>query len=108
MIENNNEVFDTLKEYLPRIKNESAEIVILIRENKENLACEKIIRICEMLEILLEAVSYLKLDVDIESFNGIFNEVVEALENEDYGLVGDLFEYELEPLFEQIDCIIRG
>ncbi|AYD41455.1 hypothetical protein D4Z93_09260 [Clostridium fermenticellae] len=48
-----------------------------------------------------------KKEIELDEFNQKLKEVAEAIENEDYILVGDLFEYEVIPILDDIHEIVK-
>lgn len=48
----------------------------------------------------------LKEELDESELTEKFSEVIEAMENEDYILVGDLFQYEVYPIIENYENVI--
>lgn len=105
------EALNTADEYLEKLKNAIMNVSELIQEGKEQEAIHIIPEIAEGLDWLIQIVN-LTINVQKEAINinevGEFIEqIVEAFENEDYILVGDLFNYEMLPLLENVHCEIK-
>ncbi|KGI39717.1 hypothetical protein [Clostridium tetani] len=100
------EVLETAKNYIDNLKEGIDNIYNYISEGKENNALDLIPDFAEGIEwlsqVLVLTKDVHKKDLNIDGLNNILNEVVEAIENEDYILVGDLFKYEI---YEKLDEI---
>lgn len=98
------EALETSKNYIDNLKEAIDSIFNYISEGKENNALDLIPNFAEGIEwlsqILVLTKEVHKKDLNIDRLNDILNEVVEAIENEDYILVGDLFKYEI---YETLD-----
>lgn len=93
------EVIHTLVEYTGRLINGVNEAVDSFHEGMEGRGMDLVVQIIDGLKWTMEAIS-LTLDVQVETIDisemvEPFNEMVEALENLDYVLIGDLLEYEI-------------
>lgn len=104
-----NEKIETLisaDEYLYNLKNGVARISELIQEGKEQEGINLIPHVAEGIQWLTEAVELTrdvhKSEISFDSLNEFIEEISEALENEDYILVGDLFNYEILPILENV------
>lgn len=100
------ELLCNIREYIENVINAIEKMTdnFYKEENKEG--CNLIASISDGLEWIIKA---LKLTNDIINLNEVldemterFSEVVEALENEDYILVADIFKYEIKVLLENI------
>ena len=105
------EALNTANEYLNNLKNGINKFVEYVDNEKENMAFELIPLIADGIDWISNVV---KLTSDVHkgkiNINGIeekLTEVAEALENEDYILVSDLFNYEVIPILEQTHQQIR-
>ncbi|GAA0724303.1 hypothetical protein GCM10008905_18000 [Clostridium malenominatum] len=106
MREEKMETLITAKSYIDNLKDGVEKAFNYIYEGKEEKAISIMPHFAEGMEWLSQ-VLYLTKDVhrekiNIESINETLNEVVEALENSDYTLVGDLLNYEVYPLLDEI------
>ncbi|RXI47041.1 hypothetical protein DP130_10335 [Clostridium tetani] len=99
------EALETAKNYIDNLKEAIDSIFNYISEGKENNALDLIPDFAEGIEwlsqILVLTKEVHKKDLNIDGLNDILNEVVEAIENEDYILVGDLFKYEIYEILDQ-------
>ncbi len=90
--------------FLPDIGN----ISVLLQTGKDRMAMEKIINFIDFSKIFSRLLSYYNMDTGkiepetINTYNRLLNEFGEALERGDSVLVGDLLEYELAPVIEQL------
>lgn len=98
------EVIQTLVEYTGRLINGINEAVGAFHEGMEGKGMDLVVLIIDGLKWSMEAIS-LTLDVQVEPVDisemvEPLNEMIEALENMDYVLIGDLLEYEILPKVE--------
>jgi hypothetical protein len=107
MQNNKFEVLKTACEYLVNIKSGIKKAIEYFQDGEENKGCNLIVPITEGIEWISNAI---RLTSDIQEepisfdiMNEKLKEVVEALKNEDYILVGDLFEFEILPIIEGIE-----
>lgn len=100
------EVLNTANEYLDNLKKGVSDISELIQEGKEQEGINLIPQVADGLQWLIQAVNLTKdvhkKEINIKEIDEHLAEMVEALENEDYILVGDLFNYEILPILEKI------
>ena len=99
------EVIQTLVEYTGRLINGINEAVDSFHEGMEGKGMDLVVQIIDGLKWSMEAIS-LTLDVQVEPIDisemiEPFNAMVEALENMDYVLIGDILEYEILPKVEE-------
>ena len=81
---------------LSRTLPEVAEVAVLLQQGRDEEAMQRIVRFTEL------AGKYIRLrgDGEIDDLHGPLNELVDALDNNDTVLIGDLLEYEVVPRFE--------
>jgi hypothetical protein len=101
------EVLKTASQYLVNLKLGIHKATEYFQVGEENKGCDLIIPITDGIQWISDVV---RLTSDIQeepiSFNTMnekLNEIVEALKNEDYILVGDLFEFEILPVIEILE-----
>ena len=99
------EILTTVDSYLYNLKNGIKQICDLIQEGKEYEAINILPQAAEGLQWVDEA-----LNATEASHNGklTLEEINEALENEDYILVGDIFNYEIIPILENLHDSIKN
>ena len=104
-----NEKIETLRiadEYLDNLKIGITNIVNLIQEGNEIVGMKKIIPVFDGMGYISNAVTLTKdiqkEKIELEDLNNQLNEMIEAFENEDYILLGDLLNYELLPVIEEM------
>lgn len=94
------------REYLDKLILGIEEVSRLIQEGNEILGIKKLIPIFDGIEYISNAVSLTKdiqkEKIELDDLNEQLNEILEAFENEDYILIGDLLNYELLPVMESI------
>ena len=99
------EVLITVDEYLYNLKDGIKNISDLIQEGKEQESFNIIAQVADGLQWTDEAINatknYHNNKLDLEEINGFIEEISEALENEDYILVSDLFSYEIMPIVDR-------
>lgn len=100
------EILMTADEYLYKLKNGINVASTYMQEEKEKEAFSIIVEIIDGLGWITEVIRLTKdvvgLKIDLSELNEFLEEIVEALENEDFILVGDLFNYEILPILETI------
>lgn len=110
------DVLITAKEYIERLEKGIESIVYYIEIENEMEACRIISDATEGIQWLLDAIRLTEEvhnnQLATKDIEGFLAEIVEALENEDYILVGDLFNYEVLPQLSDIknkmDMVIKG
>lgn len=109
-----NDKFEALKtadDYLDKLKNGINKVVDLLEEDNEKKACSYIIDIAEGIDWIIQVINLTsdvqKEKIDLSNMNENLNEIVEALENEDYNLLKDLFRYEISPILDRIHKQIK-
>lgn len=104
------EALETAKIYINNLKEAIDKIYNYISEGRENDALVLIPNFTEGIEWLSEVLVLTKdvhkKDLNIDELNNILKEVIEAIENEDYILVGDLFKYEIYGILDEIQSNI--
>lgn len=105
------ELLTTVDEYLYNLKNGIKNISNLIQEGREQEAFNIISQVADGLQWVDEAVNatkeYHDSKLSLEEINNFIQEISEALENEDYILVSDLFTYEIMPILEKLHSDIK-
>lgn len=105
------EVLKTADSYLDNLIKGIEDISELIQAGKEFEAINKIPQIIDGIDYILKAIILTKdihkESIDLGSLNEQLEQIIEAFENEDYILIGDLFNYELLPIMENIHEGIR-
>ena len=105
------EVLNSVNEYLEILKNGINNLCELIQAGKEKEGINLIPQLADGIGWVIDAVTVTKdvqkKEIDITGLNDYIEESVEALENEDYILVGDLFNYEILPIIETIHGNIK-
>ncbi|OFS19733.1 MULTISPECIES: hypothetical protein [Clostridium] len=106
------ELLETTREYLLNFNKCLLQVSEELRGGKEKKGLEMIPDITQGLEWIVVVIKDIKcIDVsnsDLEKLNSILREIVEALETQDNILVGDLFEYELIPIINNIENRINN
>lgn len=104
-----NEKFDTLRtvsEYMVNLISGIKKAVEYFQAGEDKKACDLIFPISEgigwMNDALMVTKDLHKQDINLTDMNVKLSEIVEALENGDFILIGDLFQYELTPILEDI------
>lgn len=99
------EALITANEYLDTLNIGIQNAVKYFQEEDEEEACTLIPQIADGIDWLNKVISLTegvhKGKVSLEDINGKLSDIVEALQNEDYILVGDLFAYEVLPILEK-------
>lgn len=106
------ETLNTAIEYVNNIKKSAKEISDKINSGEENNGIKLICFVVDEFQLLIKLIGITKNfhngKITIGNTNSILSEIIEAMENEDYVLVGDLFEYEFIPVLEAIQNEIKN
>ncbi|MBE6068673.1 MAG: hypothetical protein E7211_13410 [Clostridium lundense] len=101
------EVLKTASDYIINLKAGIKKAAEYFQTGEEHKGCNLISPITEGLQWLGDAIRLTQdiqnEQISLEDMNEKLNEIVEALENEDFILIGDLFEYELLSIIENIE-----
>lgn len=105
------EVLNTLCSYMYSLKKGMGSAINKFQSGKENEALNLMPLIIDGMQWTVQALTltqdvYEK-KIDLNELNQKLEEIVEAMENQDYILVGDLFEYEIIPILENIHDIVK-
>nr|WP_321023688.1 hypothetical protein [Clostridium neonatale] len=105
------EILTTVDSYLYNLKNGIKQICDLIQEGKEYEAINILPQAAEGLQWVDEALNATETShngkLTLKEINDFIEEINEALENEDYILVGDIFNYEIIPILEKMHDSIK-
>lgn len=106
MINEQIEALQSANDYLDKLKEGVEKLVDFINNNEINNAYEMIPAIAEGLDWIIKVITLTKEsqkeEIVTSDINDHLDSIVEALENEDYILVGDLFNYEILPILNKI------
>lgn len=104
-MDNKYDLLKTAGEYIAKLQNGIKECSKYFQSGQSNKGAESVLPIIEGLQWLVDAVT---LTVEIQrspiissEINDMLIEIVEAFKNEDYILIGDLFEYEIIPILDK-------
>lgn len=99
------EVDKVIIEYIPRLKVGIMEVAELFQKYEENKGTALLCEVIEGLQWFIDTLVIIhKLNEEnILEINDKLNEIVTALGNEDYILVGDLLQYEIIPVIEEVE-----
>ena len=117
------EVLQTANDYMNNLENGIVNLANMIQEGKEQEAITIIPQVVDGIEWVIQVITLTKEvqknEIGVEALNDQLQEIIEALENEDYILVAavefdqelmqptyrlidDLFNYEILPILEDI------
>jgi len=109
------EKFDTLiavNKYIVNLVVGIEKAVEYFQAGDDKKGCELILPISEGIQWMSDALSVTKdihkQDMKLVEMNGRLGQVVVALENRDFILIGDLLQYELIPIIESIQKNINS
>ncbi|NRT73716.1 hypothetical protein [Clostridium beijerinckii] len=106
------EALKTANEYIDNLKNGVNSLVDKINSGEENSGIALIPLIADGLDWLINVIKLTKDlhkgTISVENSSEILEQIIEALDNEDYVLLGDLFNYEFLPILENIQLSIRS
>lgn len=105
------EALKTADIYIENIKLEIGNLVQQINSGEQNNGIKLVYLLADGIEQLVDLINLTKGlhkdGISIRNTNDILEEMIEALENEDYVLISDLSQYEFLPIFEGIQNDIR-
>lgn len=111
MDEMQREALTTANEYLFNLRNGVEETVTLFEQEQYSKACNMVASIADGIEYIEKIISLTKnvliKELDNNKLNNILNDIVKAIENEDFVLVGDLLNYEILPILQEIHNVIQ-
>lgn len=103
------EKFEALKtavEYIDNLKNGIGDLVVYINQDNYQSGITLVPQIVDGIDWLVQVISLTndlhKGKVCVGNINENLEQIIEAIENEDYTLIGDLFNYEILPILEDI------
>lgn len=93
--------------YIDNVPNGSQTIADALREDRVGEALKMIIQFTEGVSWLSQVVSLMKeqkqfIDIDTGQINEFLAEINNGLEIQDYIVVADMFEYEIQPFFDEV------
>lgn len=102
------ETQDSIKTYIPKLKEGISRVANLLQRGQENDACTMATSIIDGFAWLIHAVGAINAlrpgylpEAEIIAFKEISAGLLEAWRNKDFVLVSDFFEYELLPLIDR-------
>ena len=106
MLNEQHEALQSAQEYLFKLKKGVTDIYEFINNNEEKRAFNLISYVAEGIGWVIDVISLTKdaqnKEINIDDINEHIDAVVEGMENEDYMLVGDIFNYEILPILERV------
>jgi len=110
-VEDKIEVLKTAAEYLVKLKQGVKSIAEFYESGDYNSGSKVVLDAVDGFQWIIQVVALtkdeLKQEIDENELKDKFSEVVEAMENEDYILTGDLFQYEVLPILEKYEVAIN-
>lgn len=107
-MDNIENILITAKEYMENLLKGLEKISVrFINADKE--AIKDLLPLIEGIDYICKVLYLVKVEeTTIEVLNNYLNEIINALENEDYILVGDLIKYELIPILDEVNSILKN
>ncbi len=106
------ELLKTVGEYIIKLKSGIEKTAEYFQSGEDEQGFNMIPSVTEGLDYIIQAVKVSKdilgKDISVDELNEKLKEIVEAIENEDTVLIGDLFQYELLPIVENIEKSINS
>ncbi|OOM77928.1 hypothetical protein CLPUN_21010 [Clostridium puniceum] len=100
------EALSSANEYLYNLKGGIKSIVEAIQEGREQEGINLVSAVAEGIDWVSNVINLTKdiqkNEIEIQDINEQIEAIIEALENEDYILVGDLFNYEILPILDRV------
>ena len=98
-----NDLFITLNDYLTKLIPAVKECANHYQTGQLNEGSNLLISMIEGLNWVVGTAANIQIhDINIKEINTKLNEIVKAFENEDYVLIGDLLEYEISPVMQEL------
>jgi len=105
------EVLQSADKYLYNLRNGVVKLVELMQAEKEQEAILLIPEISDGITWIMNAVDLTrdihKNEIGTSLINEHLESIIEGLENEDYILIGDIFNYEIIPILDKVHDEIR-
>lgn len=103
------ETLNSYNEYLKKLPEGCLKIAELFRQYQVQNALDNVSNFAEGAIWLLETANLLKQNdvnivINLEQVDAFLDEIVQAIEVQDYNLVADLFEYEIVEFFKQTEA----
>ena len=106
------EVLETAREYLDNLSQGIIQVGEMIQGGDEISASKRMVSVFEGIEYIIKVIELTNIkDKNLDEINNLneqLEELIDAFENEDYILVGDLFQYELKPIVENMKDIFEN
>lgn len=111
-MDNKIDVLNTAKDYIDSLKKGIMHAVNCYQSGEESKGSALVIQICDGIEWLVKALTLshevINSEQSINELNEKLSEIVEAFQNEDYILIGDLLDYEVVPTLDKIQSSIKN
>ena len=100
------ETQESFYQYIERVATGSQTIADYLREDKIGEAIELIVQFSEGMGWLTKVVELMEnhkytIDINFSKINPFLKEINDGIERQDYVIVADMFEYEIQPFFEE-------
>ncbi|WP_195962660.1 hypothetical protein [Clostridium tyrobutyricum] len=106
------ELLKTTNAYIINLKSQISKAADCFQRGEDENGFNMVPSIAEGIDGIVKALKVtkdvLKQDISVDDLNEKLNEIVEAIENQDTLLIGDLFQYELIPIFENIEQCVNS
>jgi len=106
------EVLQSADKYLYNLRKGIIKLVGLMQAEKEQQAILLIPEISDGIDWIMKVVTLTsdiqKEPIEIKNINEHLESIIDALENEDYILIGDIFNYEIIPILDKVHDEIRS
>ncbi|WP_244834806.1 hypothetical protein [Clostridium sp. BJN0001] len=111
MIEEKYEVMESVYKYINNLKKGLKDVSNMIQSGNEIQGIKKFIPSLDGIEYIIKVAELTKDiqkdHIDINKLNDLLKEIIDSFENEDYVLLGDLINYELIPIINDIQISFR-
>jgi hypothetical protein len=100
------ETQDSFYQYIERVAVGTQTIADCLREDKISEAMQLIVQFSEGVTWLTQVIVLMRehnyhIEIDPSQMNEFLLEINDGLERQDYVIVADMFEYEIQPFFEE-------
>lgn len=106
------ELLKTTDDYIINFKSQISKAADCFQSGEDEKGFNMVPSIAEGIGWIVKSLNITKdvlnQDISVDNLNEKLNEIVEAMENQDTILIGDLFQYELIPIVENIEQSVHS
>ncbi|MBV4430571.1 hypothetical protein KM803_04385 [Clostridium tyrobutyricum] len=104
------ELLRTVKEYINNLRKGITKSAEYFQSGEDEKGFNMVTSIAEGINWIADAIEstrdIVNKNIFLDNLNDKLNQIVEAMENRDTVLIGDLFQYELLPIIDEMDKVV--